>query len=143
MRCPNCNKFVSYDDPPTVDISDTRIEDDTVTVELRVVLMCAECSGEELKETNSEVEISIDHDCGKPPAEGETEQFEIEDEFEGEGTSRLQTTDRRGKPIQSPRYMRTYYGADVHGSVKCVRCGEVMKRSGSFEEQASFFDELV
>jgi len=33
MRCPSCNKFASYDDPPTVEVGDTEVEDGNVSGE--------------------------------------------------------------------------------------------------------------
>ena len=145
MRCPSCNKFASYDDPPTVEVQSTEIEEGNAKVTARVVLLCAE-DNTELKESTIEAEASFDHTCtaeGKPQEgyDPETDsQFEADDP-DGEGTSRQETTDRKGKPIKNPRYMKTYYGFEAEVDIRCRKCGDNFQVNVSGEEQASGFDE--
>jgi len=143
MRCPNCNKFVSYDEPE-VEIDEGNISEGDenefiATVSVRIVLKCAECS-EELKEMNDDVEIEFEHEC-------EEIDFDVEElqlnEITGEGYSRLETKDRRGKPIKKARYMKTYYGAELTLEASCGLCGESLTGNEKIECQASSFDELV
>lgn len=145
MRCGSCNKFVSYDDPPTVEVQDTTVEDGTVMVQARVVLCCQECSTE-LKEASIDAEATFEHTCnpeGKPPEDVDDDgnQFEAEDP-DGEGTSRQETKDRNGKPIKNSRYMKTYYGFEAEVDIRCKKCGDNFPVSVSGEEQASSFEEL-
>jgi len=139
MRCPDCNKFVSYEDPPEVEESgDPEISFDkegTVTGSVRVVLKCADC-GTELKDADLDYEETFQHKCtGKEVGEWEAE-FDS-----AEGSSRLENKDRRGRPISSTRYMKTFYGADVMIKATCPRCGEEVMIETHVEEQASSFNE--
>lgn len=152
MRCPSCNKFVSYDEPE-VQVEDVTVEGTTVTADVTVNLNCADC-GENLKSANIQADGEIAHEC-KPEKErleewepdanykkGEDDdQFEVEEQGDGEGTSRLETTDRHGKPIKSARYMKTFYGFTLESTIKCRACGETFPITLEGEEQASAFDE--
>lgn len=141
MRCPNCNKFVPYDEP-VVEINSTDIHESIATVEVRVVLKCADC-GEELKDSDMTAEKEIEHDC-ENAKKGEKPTFEWKDEpADGEGTERTQTTDRHGKPIKLSRYMKRFYGFTSSGSVECQKCKEIIELDFESEEQASGFNELV
>lgn len=148
MRCPDCNKFVSYDEgtDPEINSEDLQINEDgisgVVTGEVRVVLPCAEC-GTELKEWNGEFEMEFEHECdGKNEIGEEEEKFEIE-EVNASFSSRMEDKDRKGRQIKNHRYMKTYYGADITADIKCNKCGETITLEGHVEEQASGFDELV
>lgn len=146
MRCPGCNRFASYDDPPTVEVQSTSVEDGVVTVSARVVLVCAE-DGTELKESTIDSEATFEHTCdpeGKPEEEYDPEtdsQYEADDP-DGEGTSRVEDKDRNGNPIKNPRYMKTFYGFEAEVDVKCRKCGGNFQVNVSGEEQASSFEEL-
>ena len=150
MRCPECNKFVAYDEPQCesngvdMDVLNVRA---TVTVQLN----CADCVTR-LKDAVIEAETEIEHTC-KPEAErpedqkpdpqfkGGDEQFEIENEGDPEGTIRTETKDRHGKPIKLSRYMKTFYGFTQETEVRCRRCGECFTVTLAGEEQASGFNE--
>lgn len=138
MRCPDCNKFVSYDEPQ-VTLNDVSVDDDTVTASASVALNCQDC-GCELKTAEIEAQATIEHACDKAVAEGE-EQYEIETDGEPEGTSRVQTVDRHGRKIRSARYMKTYYGFELATEVKCNGCKEQFTVNVSADEQASAFEE--
>lgn len=153
MRCPDCGKFVSYDEPECEVGSDPEICGDEVTSTVTVNLNCGEC-GSLLKSATIDASADFSHDC-KPPedrnaewepdpkyGDGE-EQYEIEDEGSPEGTSRLQTKDRHDKPIKSHRYMKTFYGFEQIVTVKCRKCGETFEVTLADEEQASAFEEQV
>jgi phage FluMu protein Com len=152
MRCPDCNKFVSYDEPQ-VEIQSVDIDGEgaTVHVEVTVTLPCTDCNTE-LKSASIEAEASFEHTC-KPKAErppeqkpspdykDDDDQFEADDSGEAQGTSRLETKDRHGKQIKLARYMKTFYGFELDAEVKCLKCGEVFVVRLEGEEQASSFDE--
>lgn len=60
MRCPDCNKFVSYDDSNEPEADDADIDaEGHVTGTVRVYLTCAEC-GTDLKEANFDL-LNIDY----------------------------------------------------------------------------------
>lgn len=73
MRCPDCNKFVSYDDSAEPEVNDLNFNDGTVTGNVRVVLNCGDC-GTELKEAafdfETKVEVPADHRCYFPKIVG-------------------------------------------------------------------------
>jgi len=140
MRCPDCSKFVSYEDPPTVEVNDSSIDGKTLTVELRVTLLCADCSTQ-LKGADLTAEAEIEHECDE--GKGKEPDFEVDGDPSADGTSRQQTTDKRGKPIKSARYMKTFYGAEITASVTCQHCEEDVEVTMTAEEQASAFDESV
>lgn len=135
-RCNDCNKFVSYGDIQAEIVSE-QVDNDTVTVEVRIALPCADC-GAELKETTLTFEQEIDHTCEAEPGEGE--QYEITGSS-ADGTDRRQTIDKQGKPITNYRYQKQFYGASVAVEVQCNWCSETFDVSGDVEEQASAFDE--
>ena len=146
MRCPDCNKFVSYDEPQCENQS-VELDDNTVRATVTVQLNCQDC-GTTLKDCEIESEVEFEHEC-KPDAEqspdfieGE-EQFEIENEGDPQGTSRMVDKDRNGKPIKSARYMKTMYGFEMESEIKCRKCGEVFSVNSEGEEQASAFNECV
>lgn len=68
-RCPDCNKFVSYDDGD-VDVQSEDVESGEVRVEVRIVKTCAEC-GTELREATLDLSHAFEHDCESPTHDGE------------------------------------------------------------------------
>jgi phage FluMu protein Com len=144
MRCPDCNKFVPYDEPE-VEGDEPDITGSTVSGQVRIVLKCADC-GNELKEANLDYEVEIEHDCPKYKKKDEEPEFTADGEPEFSATDRTQTTCTvKGKvvPIKSMRYAKRYYGADINGTVTCSKCSEVINYSTNVEEQASGFEQLV
>lgn len=144
MRCPDCERFVSYGGDYEPEIESEDISDGELTGSVRVVLDCAECSTE-LKELSMEYEAQIEHKC--PDAEEAGDPADGEDKFEIHSTStsfteRRQTKDRHGKPITNPRYRRTYYGAEITTTINCTRCEEEFDVETTVEEMASSFEEL-
>lgn len=148
MRCPDCNKFVSYDEPQ-IEISSVDSDGTCVRSIVTVQLNCQDC-GTTLKDSEIESEMEIDHECNPdtakshqkdhPFSEGD-DQFEIENEGNAQGETRTETKDRHGKEIKSSRYMKTFYGFTLDTDVKCNKCGEIFTVTTSGEEQASSFNE--
>jgi hypothetical protein len=128
MRCPDCNKFVSFDQlDPEIESS---IEGTEIVGTVRLVLACAECGGE-LKEANLDFQVDLEHTCEDENNDDSdleiiSEGGEVKDRYEGKG--------RRAKH---------FYGADLTFEVKCRDCEETFDVTTSVEEQASGFDELV
>ncbi len=137
-RCPDCNKFVGYDQAePEMDIQ-VDVEKDAdghpceahVTGIVRLVLNCADC-GSELAEAN----LDVDHDVAILHIGDGEHEAQIVDES-------ADSTDRYdGKPGTPSRYRRHYYGADITGEIKCS-CGAASKLECAVEEQASGFEQL-
>lgn len=82
-RCPDCNKFVSYDDSTEPEVDADVDETGHVTGTVRVVLTCAEC-GAELREASFDLDVDLSAeveahrenrpkppcaDCGQPYAD--------------------------------------------------------------------------
>lgn len=130
-RCPGRNKFVSLDQSdPEVDAS---VNGDTVDVNARLVLTCAEC-GSELLEAEVEGSFDIEHDC-------EDANYEVNDTT-AEATDRYQDKDRHGKPIKSFRYTKHFYGASETVVFQCSKCEQYVDVPFDVEEQSSFFSEM-
>lgn len=151
MRCPDCNKFVSYDDPPEVEVNNEGIAGDagsfTLNAEVVIRLNCADC-GTELKESSQEFSETFEHEC-EDAEDGTARDPDLDvTTIEGEGTSRTETTyfDKRTKTrkrAKSSRYWTTYYGATVNATVRCAACDEEIGVSGEVEEAASAFEEVA
>jgi hypothetical protein len=160
MRCPSCEKMVSYDTEAEVE-GDPEVSGGSVTVEARRVLTCADC-GEELKQNTFDLAAEIKEDEGSVTDEPEDEEDEEDVDEEqkaacAEGdhdwelvehelapTMRTQTHDRKGRPLKGPmRYRKTYYGVDFSGGVKCSACGATGSFKAEDEAQASSFEELT
>lgn len=140
MRCPDCNKFVSFDEPEIESSNDAEVNDceqddgGQVTGSIRIVLKCADC-GNELKDAELDYEATFEHTCKKRKKKQEPE-------FEVDGEPDFTSTDRYdGKPGTPMRYRRHYYGAEISGIVVCKHCGEKIEFSATVEDRASSFNE--
>lgn len=152
MRCPDCNKMVSYGDP-TVEVNDETISfqkeegknefSGEVTFNVRLMLPCADCSTE-LKETTFEFELPFEHTCKEGTVIEEADEGEdFSVSVEAEPTDRFQNKDpKTGKAIPS-RFQKHFFGADVRGDITCPHCKEEFEVVGNDECQASSMDELV
>ncbi len=151
MRCPDCNKFVSYDEPQA-EISQVAVSGTEIQADIRVVLNCQDC-GTELKDNEFNTQVEIEHEC-KPVEQREeewkpdtdykpddSEKFEVENEGDPEGSGRVESKDRHGKPIKNSRYMKTFYGYTLEVGMKCRACGEMFGVHVKDEEQANGFNE--
>lgn len=151
MRCNDCGKFVSYDDPPTVEIQDEEpdFSDNAFEVSFTVKLLCADCNGD-LKENEFNETVDVGHECDKG---NDGSQYEWTESLSAEGQSSsdpgtvervIKRGKRKGKVVQRfvpARYRRTYYGAEITGKVKCTVCKEEMDIDQYFKESASSFNE--
>ncbi len=149
MRCPDCNKFVSYEDPPECEVQSCEVVEKSVEMTVRVILKCADC-GNELKDAEIEGEAEIEHQCSEPEKfekmdDDGHEMFTLEGDYDAatEPDSRTEQKDRNGRTIKLARYMKTYYGFKADLDVKCNCCEEAFKVEMNGEEQASGFNELV
>jgi len=141
VRCPSCNKFPSLDTgDPEGDIEGVEFDAEshhlTVHVSARLPVTSS-CCGDEVKEGNYQCQAEAD-----PDMKCQCDEFEADIE-EITGTDRMETKDRRGKPINNPRFMRHMYGVEGRVAYSC-ECGAT-KGVAEFadEMQASAMDELV
>lgn len=139
MRCPDCNKFVSFneEDPEvqSIDIDETG----QVTIEVRIVNACADC-GQELKDVTFTLEA--DHADDVKDHIGKGHELLIDED----GNERTQRSGyfKKGKFIPAyGRYAKSFYGASVNYTIACS-C-EKLSVSGMAEDdvQGSAMDELV
>jgi len=145
MRCPDCNKFVSFDTDNDPEVNDERVDEaGLVSVEVRIVNTCGEC-GTELKDTtlNFDVDLTTEvaaHYEEKPECKAAND---LSVEIEATRTDRRQTHDRKGKLITNSRYQKQFYGAEAEATVTCGCCSESFTATAGDEVQASSMDELV
>ncbi len=139
MRCPSCNKFVSFDTETEPEVDVEIDEEGTVTGSVRIVNTCAEC-GEELKEASLELEVDLTEACAAHVNEEGEEKHSLS--VDDDGSERTERSD--GKPGTPSRYRRHFYGARVTVSVTCV-CDDNFEAVGTWEDdiQGSAMDELT
>lgn len=149
MRCPDCNKFVPYDTEAEPEVNSEEVQHEIkdgvgsaeVQIEVRRVLPCEEC-GTELKDSTFNVEHSIEDACACVDLDsGEPEEYTLD--IEVSPTVNVKNTDRHGKPIKNPRYMKTMYGVEIHATVTCQGCNKTWEFNHDDELEASSFDELT
>ena len=129
MRCPDCNKFVSFDSDEDPEINDLEVDSDgLITGSVMIKNNCAEC-GTELTEAQFDIGEQAKLE-GHEVKEGCS--FEVEEN----SAERDIKTDGKG------RYTRTYYGVRAEFKVSC-ECG--FETSVEWEDfcQASSMDQLV
>ena len=141
MRCPECNKFVAFEEQEP-EVEEVEIIDGKVVTAVRIVNACEQCSTE-LKETTIEMEKDISEmlsahrvECKHKDQHGEEDVAD----FNVDETSSERDTRSEGKG----RYAKMFYGARVGFKIMCSHCSEQVGE-GELEgfEQASFMDECV
>lgn len=168
MRCPDCQKMVSYDEPQ-LELQDEDISGGEFSCNVRIILPCAECGGE-LKECTLEFQQTIEHECDEdkvicsmcehPKAEHPREDCDVFEEIEPEDDKTYElemndpepTEDYRPKTkklkngTEKPvpfRYQKHYFGASISGTATCNRCREAIEIADSQDEQSSSFEDLT
>lgn len=133
MRCPECKRFVSVEQGDPTDGLVLEINEEAVTGEVHLTIICAECNTE-LAEADVEVEMpfKLEHvgECGpdeltgiQPVVTMSDETAIADDRYEGKG-----------------RGTRHFYGADVEATVTCLTCDAKTVVESHVEQQASFFE---
>jgi RecJ-like exonuclease len=140
MRCPDCNKFVSFDTDTEPEVDDLEVDESgRVTGTVRIVNTCAEC-GAELKEATFDLEIDLVNECeDHVNEEGKDSPHSLE--VESDSAERTERED--GKPGTPARYRRHYYGAEVRVTVTCD-CDTAFKAEGEWSDdvQGSGMEEM-
>jgi hypothetical protein len=139
MRCPDCNKFVAFDESDP-DVENIEVDDaGSVSITVKIVNTCEQCS-QELKEATFELEA--DHSAEADGHQGEGHELSIEEDS-SDRTSRSGYNGKKGFVPSAGRYAKTFYGAEVSYTIRCS-CGE-LEISGTVGDdvQASGMDELV
>lgn len=148
MRCENCERFVPYNTEEEPEAELEVSDEGQLTGSVRRVLTCEEC-GSEMKETTFDIDadlkdiLKMDLEAGLPCGESHEWDWENAEEPETSADMRVETNDKNGKPIKSSRYMKTYYGVVITGSVKCQKCGIEATWEVKDECAASGMDELM
>lgn len=158
MRCPDCNKFASFDTEVDPEGELTIDEEGTITGEVERPLNCADCStllksatfsvDQDLNEI-VDIKQNLDEILDIKP--GETTYCTKAHDWDWVNagtpsispTERYEDKDRHGKKIKHTRFMKHMYGIEVTGEVSCKDCPAVGVYSFSDEEAASSFDEQV
>lgn len=142
IRCPDCEKMVSYDDETDIEVDDVSVQDDEITAEVTITRKCADCSAE-LAQAAITASAYIEHECPNNPDAAKEMEFEITGQDDPEPQDRYQTTSAKGKPIK-PRYQKHFIGFELAVKVKCGLCNESdIEVLVSGEEQASAFESMV
>lgn len=133
MKCPQCPQFTSKDTDAEPEANFEIDEDGTVSGDVRIANLCADCSTE-LEEANFTVEIDLTSEVAEHKAAYHPKKsMDLDVDADVGRTDETKRTDRRGKPIKNPRYWRRYYGIQVNATVRCVTCSEDIA-SGTFED---------
>ncbi len=141
MRCPDCNKFTSFDTEAEPEVVSEDVDGTEVMVEVRRVLNCADC-GTELKEYT--FELSEDFSDRIEVEEGEEEcDHEWSLEVSASPTTSVVDKDKKGRQIKNARYMKTMYGVEVTCDITCDKCKKEVRVEFKDEAQASSFEELT
>lgn len=149
MRCPECNKFVSYDtDSVEPEVEVEVDEGGNVTGTVRIVLTCAEDGSTELKETTFDIDGQVTPKFATDHA-GEGHELSVEaDEFTTTtemDPAEVTHTLKSGKVVTrrvAARYRKTYYGYDGDVTVTC-ECGESESVHLHDRVSASGMDEMT
>lgn len=131
MKCPDCNKFASYDEPEA-EINSSEISDGEVSVEGTVTLRSA-CCNYDLKEWNFTLTLSVDTKHKHP--KGSVRELEVE-------CDEVNASDYYDSPGRPMRYRRHIYVVEADAKVKCS-CGFEVGVQLRDEQGASGFDELT
>lgn len=131
MRCPDCNKFVSYDDSSEPE-AELEVDEQTISGTVRIVLTCQDCDTE-LKEATFDIDS---------PWEGG--EYHTGDEHELALNIVSTELTSRNTPARSPRYSKTFYGHSTEVEITCS-CGKLEGVNETLEDdcQASGMEELV
>ena len=131
-RCPNCNKFVSVEEAEPED-QGIAISGDNIEGDVRVVIICADCSSE-LAENTIHVEVELPeavvaHECEYEPDLDMT--LEADDYFDGDEKV-------------AARYRKHFYGFTGTATITCS-CGQLEEVSVDItgHEAAGSFDSLI
>ncbi len=143
MRCPDCNKFVAYEEgEPEVNVLDLD-DQGNINAEVCITLNCAEC-GTTLKESSFTLEethitaleehVKDNHpELIKDEKNIDLSIFEIQEN----GVEFTSRTEGKG------RGLKTYYGFSLDYAINCTECSEeVLNNCISDDIQASHMDEL-
>lgn len=128
MKCPDCNKFASYDEPE-VEINSADMDGNNVTVEGTMMLRSA-CCNSDLKSWDFTLEAEVEHD---------TDKGEHELSVECDDATGSDYYDNPGRPM---RYRRHIYTVEATANIKCS-CGFTTDITLKDENHASGFDELT
>jgi hypothetical protein len=140
MRCPDCRKFVSFEESEP-EINELQVDaDGNVTANVHITNNCADCS-QELTEANFDMEADHTDDCKEHVGKGH--ELSIEDNG-CERTERSGYFDKGQFKAAGGRYAKHFYGVELSYTITCS-CGKLEGIEGMLtgEIQGSGMDELV
>lgn len=124
-RCESCQKFAALEtQEPEIDGYEVN-EDGVVTVSARLVRSCADCGGE-MKETNFDLEGTVEDLCACKKRELDVEEAESPEIIEEGGG----------------RYAKSFYGVKCVATVTCQKCEKKWTVEMSDKTPASAMDDL-
>lgn len=149
MRCPNCNKFVSFDEQEP-EVSNDSDEGASISTDVRIVNACAEC-GEELKEYTFDVSVDFDAELvAAHEGDGHELSWSVDDaERDTDSYPKpKEVKDRKTGEVRmkypSPRYTRTLYGFTATAVLSCTCSPEPLESLDVSDYiEASSMDELA
>jgi uncharacterized protein with PIN domain len=145
LRCPDCNKFVSFDTETEPEVQSEQVDENgAVEFSVRITNNCADC-GTELTETTLEMEDTVPEEL-LADHKGDEHEYSVE-VVSASRTERQSVPQKTSKKTSKTtvwyRGAKTYYGAEIEYSVKCS-CGVTLHEGTiSAEEQASYMESLV
>lgn len=132
MRCPDCNKFVPFDDP-VIQSDDVTLDGSTIVVNLTLTRACANC-GSDLQEMSVEGSVEVEHTCSGDPT------YTLLD-WQSADHTRLDIAPTE-KPLPRTRHVQ-YFGAQLTARILCETCKAVFSQTFVAEGAASDFEDLV
>jgi hypothetical protein len=147
MRCPECQKFASYGEPQ-VEALDFGSEEDRVTAEVQVTLVCAD-DDTELKQGTLEVTFGVEHTCDLEAVvvrllkETPPDRLGTDDVDKAVADREFEVIDCNVSPLEGMKGKKNLYGATVEWTVTCSACDATVEVSTELEEEASAFEEIA
>lgn len=141
MRCPDCNKFVSYEDDPTIELNSLDVMDNGVVADVSVQLCCSQC-GTTLREASLLTELALtpdDHTCEDyrdHDSESDDEAYDADDLF---------VSSDEGSPEPTVRNVngKTFYGFRLETQLRCKCCDDTFMVELKDDTASSNFEDAV
>lgn len=146
MRCPDCSRFVVFEeqDPEVTNID---FIEGSINGEVRLALNCAEC-GTELKETLFNFDADVLNELETHNEECHTELVTIKDKVKNIDLDNFEIDDPEptffSRTEGKGRGLKTFYGYQMTVEVRCTECDSVVATQEFQDDiQSSAMEELV
>lgn len=145
-RCTSTGLFASYDEPEAT-VESEELAEGTLSIEVRVVRPCAECS-EEMAEYTFSMEEDVE--CPRCGAECNTEcsgEHERDEDGNKVDTAPILQLESVDEPDVSEsgggRYKKNIFTCTVSAEILCTCCNQSFDVTVSDDAAASYFEVLV